>query len=80
MEVITKVLQKDKLLLEIEDYVDPKKAALLVRERGIVGRLEIRHFIIDQNNETIYSLYGLNEKNKITSAIFPHSRPIAEDL
>ena len=72
MEITTKIMQGDAIILEIDNYLEPERATLLARECGIDGRLRIEHAISDSSEEIIYSQYTINEKNKIISALYPY--------
>jgi len=74
METITRFLQSDTVIFEIEDCLDIKKATLLARERGILGGFYIQHLIIGDTAEILYAHYGVNDKDKIISEIYPYKK------
>lgn len=72
MKDVTRVIQKRGKTLNFEKFITAKKAMLLARESGLEGRLEIQHLIIENQEEVLYSMYSINERNKIVCAVYPH--------
>lgn len=71
MQEKTLIFQKGGLVLQINQHIKIKEAILLARENGLVGRLEIQHLLRSTNEEVAYSIYSINDKNEIVSAIYP---------
>ena len=74
MQEITTIHRKGKRKpLKINDHLTVEEAITFARDNGFTGRLEIRNSIQEKENVVTYSLYFINEENKITGAVFPFS-------
>lgn len=77
MQESTIIIQKEKQEI-ISHYLTAKDATLFARKSGLAGRLEIQHWLKGKTGEVLYSLYMINEQNKIVGAIHPYISSIKD--
>lgn len=80
MKEATKIINHEGKSLDFKKYIPVKKAALLSREHGFAGRLQIQHTIKTKKDEITHSFYTINEQNKVISAIFPYQNLFVQSL
>jgi hypothetical protein len=52
-------------------YIPIKKALILARDKGLIGKLEVQYLIYKDKDEVLYRAYAVDEENKIVWEIFP---------
>lgn len=71
MQHYTRITARQGKSLLFDRHIPIKVAVLLARENGLTERLEIQHFLKETHEEIVYSLYYINEKNKIVCEVHP---------
>lgn len=72
MQELTKIYRKGlNTPLTYEACLTVDEAIAWARDYGFRGRLEIHNILKNEDNEVIYAMYFIDEKNKIVGVVFP---------
>ena len=67
----TLLKQRNKILLEKNDYISPAKMVNLARQQGISGKVTVEYIAHNDSERFMYAYATFNGNNKRTALVIP---------